>query len=72
MTVNELKKLCDNLVEEGYGDFSVIISDDEDGNGYHDLFYPFLINQKVIKEAITATGSWHNITKSKTGYAMLG
>ena len=33
MTVKELKSFCDNLVEEGYGDYSVIISNDEEGNG---------------------------------------
>lgn len=72
MTVKELKAFCDNLVAEGYGDYSVIISDDEEGNGYHDLFYPFMMNQNLIKETIDSTGSWHHITKSKTGYAMLG
>ena len=72
MTVKDLKMHCDNIIAEGYGDYSVIISDDEEGNGYHDLFYPFLLNQNVVKEAIEATGSWNHITKSKVGYAMLG
>lgn len=71
MTVKELRDLCDEQINAGRGDYSVIISDDNEGNGYHDCFYPFLINQKEIKEALDSTVSWSHITKADK-YAMLG
>lgn len=57
MTVKELLELCVIQVTKGNGDKNIVISDDEEGNGYHDLFYPFLTNEKEIAELIEDTGS---------------
>ena len=52
MTVNELKYLCEDIINKGYGDHNVVIADDEEGNGYHDLFYPFITDQEIVKSAV--------------------
>ena len=72
MTISELWKLCDEQIAAGNGDLKVILSNDEEGNGYHELFYPFITNQEIINDAIEWTGSEHHITENKAGYAILG
>lgn len=53
MTVKELREACDSVIASGFGDYNVAISNDEEGNGYHDLFYPFMTNRNMVKTAIS-------------------
>lgn len=41
LTVKELLKLCQQEIVKGNGDKHIVISDDNEGNGYHGLFYGF-------------------------------
>ncbi len=41
LTVKELAKLCQEEIKKGHGDCSIMISDDDEGNGYHYLWYSF-------------------------------
>lgn len=41
MTVKELALLCIHEVEKGNGDKMIVVSDDNEGNGYHGLFFGF-------------------------------
>lgn len=42
MTVKDLYNLCKLQIEKyGNGDKNIVISDDNEGNGYHGLFYGF-------------------------------
>ena len=41
MTVQDLFILCAKEVEKGNGKKNIVISDDNEGNGYHGLFYGF-------------------------------
>ena len=46
LTVTQLKKLCDNEIKKGNGNRMIVISDDNEGNGFHGLFFGF----KIIEE----------------------
>ena len=59
ITVKELGFVCDQLKKEGYGDQVVLLSDDDEGNGYHTLFYTFLTDKKMIKE-LADSGMFHD------------
>ena len=48
-TVELLKKLCEQEIALGNGEKQILISDDDEGNGYHTLFYGFTSNQDEIK-----------------------
>lgn len=48
MTVNELKMFCEIAVRNGYGDKVVLISTDDEGNGYHTLWYEFMTDIAAI------------------------
>ena len=50
MTVKELRDQCNLMIKLGHGKKEIWISNDDEGNGYHMLFYPFLYNTKEIKE----------------------
>lgn len=41
LTINELLKFCQQQVKKGNGNKKIVISDDNEGNGYHGLFYAF-------------------------------
>lgn len=41
ITVKELYKLCKAEIAKGNGNKFIVISDDNEGNGYHGLFYGF-------------------------------
>lgn len=50
ITVKELRDFCEVLVKQGYGNKHIVISDDDEGNGYHTLFFEFTTDKKTIKE----------------------
>ena len=41
MTVKQLLKFCQEEIKAGYGDCSIMLSDDDEGNGYHYCWYSF-------------------------------
>lgn len=60
MTVRQLHDLCKDEIIQGNGDKVIMISDDEEGNGYHYLWYEFcsvkcaeaeqFVNEDIAKE----------------------
>lgn len=41
VTVRDLYRYCENAISDGHGDKNIVISDDNEGNGFHGLFYDF-------------------------------
>lgn len=41
LTVKELLKYCQVEIQKGNGDKHIVVADDNEGNGYHGLFYAF-------------------------------
>ena len=39
LTINDLYKLCKNQIKKGNGEKKILISDDDEGNGFHELFF---------------------------------
>ena len=50
MTVEELKMFCEIAIKNGYGNKTVLISQDDEGNGYHTLFYEFTTDIATIND----------------------
>ena len=48
MTVETLLKMCAQEIKKGNGKKEIMISDDEEGNGYHELYYGFDTNVKEL------------------------
>ena len=41
ITVKELKKFCEEQIKKGNGNKVIMISQDDEGNSYHYLWYSF-------------------------------
>lgn len=41
LTVRDLTQLCLMEMKKGNGDKKILLSQDDEGNGFHALFYPF-------------------------------
>lgn len=47
-TVRELYKACQKEIEKGNGDKHIVISDDDEGNGFHTLFFLFTSDERDV------------------------
>ena len=52
LTVNDLLKECQKQVKLGNGNKTIMISQDDEGNGYHYLWYSFT-PMEIMEESIT-------------------
>ena len=41
LTVIDLKYMCDDLIQKGYGEKPVLLSNNTDETGYHGMYYGF-------------------------------
>lgn len=62
MTVRELKKCCEDVIESGFGDYKIAISNDEEGNGYHDLFYQFTTEREEVESMIRSSCTPYDVS----------
>ena len=49
LTVNQLLEFCKKQIEKGNGNKHIIISNDDEGNGYHTLFYEFTDDAETLE-----------------------
>lgn len=47
LTVKQLLKICQDEIKKGHGDHTIMISDDDEGNGYHYLWYSFTTPEEL-------------------------
>jgi hypothetical protein len=50
ITVNELLDACKKQVSAGNGEKVIMISNDDEGNGYHYLWYEFILASKMAQD----------------------
>ncbi len=49
ITVKELAQMVLQEIKNGNGDKRILISQDDEGNGFHTLYYGFTSDKKTIK-----------------------
>lgn len=52
MTVKQLLKFCQEEIKAGHGDYSILLSDDDEGNGFHYCWYSFSMVDEYTKEFV--------------------
>lgn len=52
VTINELLEACKEQVDKGNGDKCIAISNDDEGNGFHMLFYLFTDDAEFVDSAL--------------------
>ncbi len=50
ITVEELMKLCEEQIKKGNGSKTIMISNDDEGNGYHYMWYTFSTVEEAMAE----------------------
>lgn len=55
LTVKELYRELGKLVKQGHGNKAVVVADDNEGNGYHGIYYSVTSTPKSVKECIEAS-----------------
>lgn len=50
MTIKELRDHLSKFVKAGLGDLQIVISDDNEGNGFHGLFFGISVLQKTASQ----------------------
>ena len=52
MTIKQLLKFCQEEIKNGNGDCSILLSDDDEGNGYHYCWYSFAPIDEYTEEYV--------------------
>lgn len=52
MTIGQLLKYCQEEIRKGNGDCSILLSDDDEGNGYHYCWYAFTPVDEYTEEYV--------------------
>ncbi len=50
LTIKELLQLCKMEISKGNGDKSIMISQDDEGNGYHYLWFGFTTSKEMQED----------------------
>lgn len=67
MTIEKLYELCKMQAQAGNGKKKIVISDDNEGNGYHGLFYGFTPVTAEFEDDI-----YDSLSKSSDDTVILG
>lgn len=67
MTVNDLFELCKEAIRKGHGNKNIVLSDDNEGNGYHGMFYGFTEITEGFEDEI-----YDSVTNSARDTIILG
>lgn len=59
VSVKELAALLDKAIKEGKGDCAVLVSDDEECNGYHELWWKGTYEQGNDTQYLGDDNRWH-------------
>lgn len=55
MTVRKLYMELKELMQKGQGDKKIIVADDNEGNGYHGIFYSVTAEANLVQENVEAS-----------------
>lgn len=58
ITVKQLAEYCNREIAKGRGDYSIMLSSDDEGNSYHYLWYAFMTAKDYLKDFEDEGMSW--------------
>lgn len=72
ITVKQLAKACEELIRKGQGEKKILISADDEGNEYHELFYEFTKPELLFKDGMSRLPYGVDGEKAVEEYVVLG
>ena len=71
--VKDLYRDLAMLMKEGRGDDYVVVADDEEGNGYHGIFFSVTDDPKDVRECIEfSNGLYGSVTNDPNKIIIIG
>lgn len=61
ITVKDLAIACAKQLEKGNGNKIILLSDDDEGNGYHTMFYLFTDKKEDVAACLELEHDRHNV-----------
>ena len=61
ITVIQLAEMCEKQIKKGNGDKHILISDDDEGNGYHTLFFGLNDDKEALEYAVQIEHDCHSV-----------
>ena len=52
LTIKQLLKYCQDEIKKGHGDYTIMLSDDDEGNGYHYCWFSFTPIDEYTEEYV--------------------
>lgn len=49
LTIKQLHEECEKQIKAGRGDYAIMLSNDDEGNGYHYCWYTFITVEELIE-----------------------
>ena len=65
MTVKRLYAELGELINSGMGDKKIVVADDNEGNGYHGIFYSCTSDPKEVKANIEISNGLYDSVETK-------
>lgn len=73
LTINDLAKLVNAEIKKGNGAKKIMLSNDDEGNGYHGLYYSFTPTEKVFDDSPYSPSLPYGVKKEELkNYIVLG
>lgn len=72
LTVRELARELMSLVYRGQGNKYLVAADDEEGNGYHGLFFGATSDPNDIQEIVKGVGIYDSVETDPTKIVIIG
>lgn len=66
MTVEKLYRELQELMRQGMGDKKIVVADDNEGNGYHGIYYSCTSDPMMVKENIDASNGLYDSQEENT------
>ena len=71
-TINDLAKFVDAEIKKGNGEKMIMLSNDDEGNGYHGLYYAFTPTDKVFSGSYPPSLPYGVKEEELKNYVILG
>lgn len=71
-TVKQLAQFCNQEIAKGNGDKHIIVSNDEEGNGYHGLYFAFTPCDKIFDDSPYSPHCYELNGEDMSKYIVLG
>lgn len=52
LTIKDLKALCEQEIQKGHGDYSIMLSNDDEGNDFHYCWYAFTTVNELAEDGL--------------------